>query len=79
MSIKITPCAEDTPLTGFLCMPCASSLDAGDVKIHHPDWKITTCPRCGRECYTSPDREKTLRKNPNLTALCTFCALKAGL
>lgn len=78
MKVNISPVAEGIPLSGYLCLPRASSLDAGDVKVHHPDWRLTTCSICGAACYTSPDRENTLRNNPKLTACCTMCALKAG-
>ncbi len=70
---------DDSRHTAYLCLPRASSLDAGDVMVHHPDWKLTTCPLCGAACYTSPEREETLRANRNLIGCCTLCALKQGL
>lgn len=41
-----------------------------------PGWKLTTCPKCGRECWETPLFEEV--KKQGTIGMCTECALKAG-
>lgn len=41
----------------------------------HKDWKLTTCPRCGQQCWESELARECLKKDKTLKALCTECAL----
>ncbi len=43
------------------------------------DWKLTTCPHCGRVCWYQTENAEILRAmQPNTKFLCTECALTAG-
>ena len=50
--------------------------------VPHPrtaDWKLKTCPECGRECwYPTNNAKLVLRVNPDMKFVCSECALKAG-
>ena len=41
----------------------------------HKDWKLTTCPQCGQQCWESELARACLKKDKTLKALCTECAL----
>lgn len=41
----------------------------------HKDWKLTTCPQCGQQCWESELTRACLKKDKTLKALCTECAL----
>ena len=41
----------------------------------HKDWKPTTCPQCGQQCWESELTRECLKKDKTLKALCTECAL----
>lgn len=42
------------------------------------DWKLTTCPRCGRECWYQAEHAEILKLiQPDTKFLCTECALNA--
>lgn len=43
------------------------------------DWKLTTCPECGRECWYQADNAKILKDLycGEVRFLCTECALKS--
>jgi len=44
------------------------------------DWELTTCPRCGRECWYQAENAELIRTIwPNTKFLCTECALTAGM
>lgn len=45
---------------------------------HGDDWKLTTCPDCGAECWETDLARQALAADPTLRAACTLCALKAG-
>lgn len=45
---------------------------------HGDDWKLTTCPDCGAECWETDLTRQTLAAEPALRAACTLCALKGG-
>ncbi len=43
------------------------------------DWKLTTCPHCGRECWYQTENAGILKAmQPDVKFLCTECALSAG-
>ena len=50
--------------------------------VPHPqtaDWKLKTCPECGRECWYQTNNAKlVLQVNPDMKFVCTDCALNAG-
>lgn len=39
------------------------------------DWKLTTCPICGAECWETEIARQALSVEPRLRAACTACAL----
>lgn len=43
------------------------------------DWQLTTCPKCGRECWYQTDNAKILKDlyGGEMQFLCTECALTA--
>lgn len=47
-----------------------------NVPHGHSDWKLATCPECGRDCWRMPfaDAAEASGAKP----LCTECALKKG-
>lgn len=59
---------KSTDRGGYICMPLADNVPEG-----RPDWKLTTCPECGRECWYRPVAE--IAKVQGAAALCTMCAL----
>ncbi len=70
MEIKITPRkAEDRG--GYACMPLKQNIPLG-----RPDWKLTACPRCGRECWARPLLR--VAEAQGAVAVCTECALREG-
>lgn len=41
------------------------------------DWQLTTCPRCGRECWYQAENAKILKQFvTDVSFLCTECALQ---
>ncbi len=43
------------------------------------DWQLTTCPRCGMECWYQTENAEILKAmQPDTKFLCTECALNAG-
>ncbi len=61
---------------GFVCLPLDKNLN-GDVQKKHPDWKAVECPHCGSKCWEAPEVEQLRAQGAQ--ALCTKCAIKAGL
>lgn len=45
---------------------------------HGDDWRLTTCPDCGAECWETGLTRQALAAEPALRAACTLCALKGG-
>ena len=70
MEIKITP-RKATDRGGYACMPLKQNIPLG-----RPDWKLTTCPRCGRECWARPLLK--VAEDQGAVAVCTECALREG-
>lgn len=69
---KISP-RTNSETGGYACMPLQASVSPGS------GWVLTTCPECGKECYGTPALRELKKKNPNIEALCTMCALKKGI
>lgn len=57
------------------CMPLRKNVPAPrDAE----NWLLTTCPKCGRECWYQRDNAEIVKQTlPNAKFLCTECALKA--
>lgn len=60
---------------GVLALPLRSNVP----EPARDDWKLTTCPICGAECWESDIAREAMAAEPKLSAACTACALKAGL
>jgi hypothetical protein len=60
---------------GFLCMPMQKNIP----NPRHSDWKLVECPNCGNGCWESDQRRELLKNNLELKAMCTECALVAGI
>lgn len=59
---------------GILAMPLRDNIpDPGRY-----DWKLTTCPVCGAECWETEIARQALAAEPELRAACTACALRGG-
>lgn len=59
---------------GILAMPLRDNIpDPG-----RDDWKLTTCPVCGAECWETEIARQALAVEPELRAACTACALRGG-
>ena len=56
------------------CMPLKKNVPVG-----LPDWKLTKCPICGRECWESGVLREYKQIRTDLSATCTECALRIGL
>ncbi len=75
MDIKIDPHKKGDG--GLLCMPLVSNLP--DANKIYDDWKKTSCPVCGSDCWESDTHRRILELEKDLKAVCTKCALKAGM
>lgn len=65
---------------GILCLPLIRNLgDPAEVVARHPDWQIVSCPRCEADCYMGDDHRQTMSQDSSIEALCTECALRAGM
>lgn len=53
----------------YICLPLKDNTNPRD------DWKLVTCPICGKSCWESDIARKVL-KNKNVAGVCTVCALK---
>ena len=59
---------------GILAMPLRDNIpDPG-----RDDWKLTTCPVCGAECWETEIARQALAAEPELRAACTACAIRGG-
>lgn len=59
---------------GILAMPMKKNIPVG-----HEDWKLTTCPICGADCWESDLSRQVQMMEPDLPVACTECALRAGM
>lgn len=71
MKVSITPHKPGD--CGVICMPLQANVPAG-----HSDWRLTTCPVCGQECWETRKAREVIR-DEGLIAACTACALKIGM
>ena len=60
---------------GIIAMPLRENIP----DPQRDDWKLTTCPVCGAECWETDLARQAIAAEPELRAACTKCALKAGL
>lgn len=74
--IDLSP-RKGTDRGGILCLPLDKNLN-GDTQAAHPDWELIECPHCGRKCWKQPEADRLI-KEQRAQALCTQCALEAGL
>lgn len=58
---------------GLICLPLRSNIPDASK---HPDWRLVTCPRCGRVCW-EPELARQV-KATGVTGVCTECALRAA-
>ncbi len=63
---------KPTDRGGYLMMPLVKNIP----EPKHLEWKRTTCPGCGRECWERPLPEGFDKESFD-GALCTECALRA--
>lgn len=57
---------------GYYCMPRVKNVPSG-----RKGWVKTVCPRCGEECWESPQAKAA--KIQGARGLCTACALNAAV
>lgn len=57
---------------GILTMPLRDNVP----KPPTDDWKLTTCPVCGAECWQTDTARRILALEPDVRTACTACALK---
>ncbi|MCM1219476.1 MAG: alanine racemase [Lachnospiraceae bacterium] len=70
MEIKIAP-RKATDRGGYACMPLKQNVPKGKH-----NWELTSCPRCGRECWRQP--QIVCAEAQGAVAVCTECALREG-
>jgi len=51
-----------------MCMPLKRNIPDG-----RKDWRLTTCPVCGEECWSSDAHELALKLDSGLKVACTMC------
>lgn len=69
---------SSTPVPGVLIGMMA--LRSNIPTAMNEDWKLTTCPECGRECWYQINNAKILKDlycSSEVRFLCTECALKS--
>ena len=75
--VRIERTGRATELTGqhIAMMPLRKNVpEPGDKS-----WTLTTCKKCGRECwYQGKNAETAKALCPSIKFLCTECALKEG-
>lgn len=75
MDVKIEPHKKGDG--GLLCMPLVRNLPDADKT--HKDWEKKNCPVCGAACWESDAHKKILEQESDINAVCTMCAVKAGV
>ena len=66
-----------TTVSSNLKAPIAMMPLRKNVPQGRNDWQLTTCPRCGRECwYQSKNSEILKQFITDISFLCTECALQ---
>lgn len=56
---------------GIACMPMKKNIPKGKE-----GWILTTCPKCGRECWETPLLRQV--KEQVAATYCTDCAIREG-
>lgn len=51
---------------------------AAHIRTKPEGWTLTTCPRCGAECFETPNHTRARRAEPDAAFICAACALGAG-
>ncbi len=69
MEIRIWP-RQPGEKGGVLLMPLKKNVPAP-----RQDWRLTKCPKCGCECWTSDEHEELVRTQ-GVRLLCTECGLR---
>lgn len=59
---------------GLLLMPTRANIP----DPQRDDWKPTTCPICGAECWETEIHRQALAAEPGLRAVCTDCGLRGA-
>lgn len=62
------------PDDGLLLMPTRANIP----DPQRDDWKPTTCPICGAECWETEIHRQALAAEPGLRAVCTDCGLRGA-
>jgi hypothetical protein len=65
----------------MICMPLNRFSITGQDTVDNPtppDWKLTTCPSCGNECWES-DLCRHFKEDCHYKAFCTECVLMKTL
>lgn len=74
--VRIEQTANRTPKAdgiNIAMMPMRSNVPTPPISI---GWHLTTCPRCGRECWYQGRTADLLKAfSPDTIFLCTECAL----
>ena len=65
---------KESNKAGWLCMPMVAHVPEG-----RKGWEKVQCPTCGEPCWKRPTDTGVIDKNNLEGALCTSCALKAGV
>ena len=73
MNVKIEP-RKTTDRGGILMMPLRINVPLPK----EPNWKLTICLQCGRECWDRPLPEGSIAEMFS-GKLCTECAIRASL
>ncbi len=73
MNVKIAP-RKPADRGGYMMMPLRENIPVPSDDT----WRLTSCPRCGRECW---DRALPEGFTEDMFAgrLCTMCALREGI
>ena len=73
MQIIITPRQPGDGV--ILALPMEQNIPNPD----RADWKLVSCPVCGRGCWETELARRVMAMEPDLKAACTECALRAGM
>ena len=81
LTIELTPDDDPGVLVphevgdgGLLLMPTRANIP----DPQRDDWKPTTCPICGAECWETEIHRQALAAEPGLRAVCTDCGLRGA-
>jgi hypothetical protein len=60
---------------GIACMPLKRNIPCPG----RAGWEPAICPKCGAGCWATATLRGILRREKDVAALCTECALRAGM